>query len=110
MTTVTERKTKRADELVVGDRIAAVYLPLADGPAEVLFVRVHEYRSRSRWVFVAYMQGDGYHDSTSYLPEAVIQVVPGDSTGLGYSRPADDPAPASGRVPMQVGTIEGEAL
>jgi hypothetical protein len=66
---------KRADQLVVGDRIAAKRLPFASDPGEVLLVRLHDYRGAD-WVFVAWMQPDGYHDSTSFLPDATIEVVP----------------------------------
>lgn len=115
MTSPTVRKTKRADELVVGDRIAGEQLPLySDGPAEVVFARVHEYDGRDRWVFVAFALGDGFHDSTSFRPEAEIQIESfADPTGLGYSREAepDDPRPVSpGRVPLHTGAMTADGL
>lgn len=83
---------KRADQLIVGDRIAHHRLPstYAEGPGEVVFVKAHTYRGHAS-VFVAYVHGDGYYDSTAYLPDSYVEVFPAaDPTGLGHSR-ADDP-------------------
>jgi hypothetical protein len=68
---------KRADQLVVGDRILNKYLPspFSPDPGEVVFVKVHEYRT-ARWVFVAYRLPDGFYDSTAYLPEGELEVYP----------------------------------
>jgi hypothetical protein len=110
------RKSKRADELVVGDRIAGEQLPLySDGPAEVVFVRVHDYVGPDRWVFVAFALDDGFHDSTSFRPEAEIQIEQlADPTGMGYSRETepDDNRPVSpGRVPLHTGAmVDGNQL
>lgn len=98
---------RRADQLVVGDRIDAEYLPVIATPAEVIFVRVHEYR-RERLVFVAFIQDDGFIDSTGYLADAEIRIVPAaNPPGLDFSRAddePDDPTPVSpARVPMHTG-------
>jgi hypothetical protein len=102
---------KRADQLVVGDRIAAKRLPFASDLGEVLLVRLHDYRGAD-WVFVAWMQPDGYHDSTSFLPDATIEVVPAaDPSGHGFSREADDPTPASGgRIEPHTGGMTNRGL
>jgi hypothetical protein len=100
---------KRADRLVVGDRILPAFLPspFFQEPGEVVFVKVHDYR-KGRYVFVAYMQDNGFYDSTSYEPGGEVEVYPADPTGLGYSR-ADDgetTQPIAGRVPAQYGAVE----
>lgn len=91
---------RRADRLIVGDRIAAEFLPpFGDRAGDVLFVKPFQ-RGEVRWVFVAYMQTDGYHDSSTFLADKVIRLekaaIP---AGHDYSRPADDPGPPAGRVP-----------
>jgi hypothetical protein len=108
---MTEPVAKRADQLVVGDRIAAKRLPFASDLGEVLLVRLHDYRGAD-WVFVAWMQPDGYHDSTSFLPDATIEVVPAaDPSGHGYSREADDPTPVSGgRIEPHTGGMTESGL
>lgn len=109
----TVRETKRADELIVGDRIAAEYVPHGD-EAEVLFVRLHEYRSGERWVFVAYELKGGFHDSTSYRPDGAIEVTPADHpTGLAYTRADDDtadPTPPGPREPLHTGAMTEHGL
>jgi hypothetical protein len=102
---------KRADQIVVGDRIPGESLPyqFAKGPAEVLFVcDATTLGDREEWTFVAYRHEDGYHDSTTVLSGAMFQVIPApaaDPTGLGYSRADDDPEvtqPIAGRVPAHL--------
>jgi hypothetical protein len=99
---------KRADQLVVGDRILPHRLPstYALGPGEVVYVKPHVYRGNSS-VFVAYVHKDGYYDSTSYLPDGTVEVLPAD-TGLAHSRVDDgeDPQPSAGRVPPHYGAVE----
>lgn len=101
---------RRADQLAVGDRIEPQFLPaFCDQPAEALFVREHDFH-RDRWVFVAFAQDDGFHDSTSFLPEAELLVIPAaDPSGLSYSRAVDepdDPTPVSpARVPLHTGAM-----
>jgi hypothetical protein len=94
---MTRPVTKRADQLVVGDRILPHRLPaVASKPGEVLFVQVHEYRT-ARWVFVAYRLPDGFYDSTAYLPDGTVEVYP--------ESPADDSEvtqPIAGRAPAEV--------
>jgi hypothetical protein len=96
-TSVTQPVTKRADQLVVGDRILPHRLPaVASKPGEVLFVQVHEYRT-ARWVFVAYRLPDGFYDSTAYLPDGTVEVYP--------ESPTDDgevTQPIAGRAPSEV--------
>jgi hypothetical protein len=74
---MTQPVRKRADQLVVGDRILPAYLPAFSlkSPAEVIFVRVHDYH-RGQWVFIAYAHEDGFHDCTSYLPQGEVEVYP----------------------------------
>jgi hypothetical protein len=96
-TSVTQPVTKRADQLVVGDRILPHRLPaVASKPGEVLFVQVHEYRT-ARWVFVAYRLPDGFYDSTAYLPDGTVEVYP--------ESPTDDgevTQPIAGRAPAEL--------
>jgi hypothetical protein len=119
----------RAEELVVGDRIPAEYLPLkfGAGPARVVFVRDYQM-GRDRYVFVAVAYANGLHDSTSYLATSEIQAWPADPFGLLHSRAddeADEPvvvltskahevlavAPVSpARVSMHVGVVDDEEL
>jgi hypothetical protein len=90
-TTVPIPVPKRADKLVVRDRILPAFLPspFFKEPGEVVFVKVHDYR-KGRYVFVAYMQDNGFYDSTSYEPDGEVEVFPAPAdSGLGYSR-ADD--------------------
>lgn len=87
---------RRADLIVVGDRIAQEFLPLwGDQDAEAIFVKPTDTRGTRR-IFIAFAQDDGYHDSMSLLPESVISVLPA-PTGLDHSR-ADD-----GEDPQQIG-------
>jgi hypothetical protein len=102
--------TKRADQLVVGDRILPESLPTSyfKEIGEVVFVKVHDYHA-GRYVFVAYMQDNGFYDSTSYEPDSPVMVYPADA-GLGYSR-ADDgetTQPIAGRVPPHFGAVVDE--
>jgi hypothetical protein len=99
--TVPQPVGKRAELIGVGDRILPEFLPSPyfREPGEVVFVKVHDYR-KGRYVFLAYVQDNGFYDSTSYDPDGYIEVYPAD-TGLGYSR-ADDGETTqnlSGRVP-----------
>lgn len=109
---------KRADQLVVGDRIPEESLPyrFAKGPAEVLFVcDATTLGDREGWAFVAYRHEDGYHDSTTVLANAVFQVAPApaaDPTGLSYSRAddGDSPQPSAGREPLHTGAVTDGGL
>jgi hypothetical protein len=102
--------SRRADELVVGDHIDPKHLPFATEPGEALLVRLHDYRGGS-WVFVAWVQGDGYHDSTSFLPDAEVLVEPAGPIGHDYSREPDDPTPVSpARVPLHTGAMTDGGL
>lgn len=67
-----EWMVKRAVELADGDHIAGDLLPLGV-PGEVIFLRPFT-RDRSDWVFVAFVQRDGFHDSTTFLADAPIRV------------------------------------
>jgi hypothetical protein len=108
---------KRAVELAVGDRVAGDMLPLGQ-PGDVLFVRPFE-RDRSQWVFVAFVQWDGFHDSTTFLATARIRVrvaepqhVP-DPTGLAYTRADDDDEATQQlghRIDPHVGAVTDEGL
>lgn len=111
-TTVPIPVSKRADQLVVSDRILPHRLPAPffKDPGEVVFVKVHDYR-KGRYVFVAYMQDNGFYDSTSYEPDGEVEVYPAPAaTGLDYSRPADDPQPSGGREPMHTGAMTDGGL
>lgn len=104
---MTEPIIKRADQLVVGDRILPGFLPSPwfPEPGEVVYVKVHDYR-KGRYVFVAYMQDNGFYDSTSYEPGGEVEVYPAD-TGLSYSH-ADDgetTQPIAGHVPPHFGGV-----
>jgi hypothetical protein len=74
---VTAPVAKRADQLVVGDRIPDEFLAFRfnQGPAEVVFV-VYEDTTPLPWTFVAYRYPNGQHDSMTVRPEAVMQVYP----------------------------------
>jgi hypothetical protein len=65
---VTAPIPKRADQLVVSDRILPAFLPSP-------FFKEHDYR-KGRYVFVAYMQDNGFYDSTSYEPGGRVEVYP----------------------------------
>jgi hypothetical protein len=110
--TVTETPdtlTRRADQLVPGDRIAAGFLPSAQ-PAAVLFV--HTYVSRNlgeAWVFVAH-QEDGYGPSSDYWLAGALIPLEYAADSFGYSRDADDPTPVSpARGVMHAVALEGVA-
>jgi hypothetical protein len=90
-----EWATKRADQLHLGDRIAGDMLPLGQ-PGEVIFTRFFE-RNGSEWMYVAFVQWDGFHDSTTFLASAPVRVRTAepkrveDPTGLTYTRADDEP-------------------
>lgn len=90
-----EWATKRADQLHVGDYLSGDLLPLGQH-SEVLFTRFFE-RDRSEWFFIAFVQWDGFHDSTTFLASAPVRVRIAepthveDPTGLAYSRADDEP-------------------
>jgi hypothetical protein len=93
---------RRADKIVVGDRIPDEYLAFRfnQGPAQAVFV-AHEVTQSLAWIFVAYRYPNGQHDSMTVRPEAVLEVYPGTPVGHDYSR-ADDgeqPGPVAGRIP-----------
>ena len=98
---------KRADQLVVGDRIPSKYLPgaFASEPGEVIYVRVD---TDHQAVFVGVSWNNGCYDGQTFMPSGLIEVHPADPTGLGYSR-ADDgetTQPIAGRMPAQYGAVE----
>jgi hypothetical protein len=111
-----EWTTIRAEDLAVGNEVAGDMLPLGQ-PGEIIFRRVFE-RNRSEWVFVAFVQWDGFHDSTTFLAHAPVRArfLPAprvaDPTGLAYSRPADgdEPQPVAGREPMHTGGLTEQGL
>lgn len=98
------RIPKRADELVVGDRLLPEFVPAPrSGPVVLLFVRVHEYRN-AKWVFVAYRRDDGYHDSTAFMPDREVTVFPadpGEAGGMLFGRgdEGEQTQPVAGRIP-----------
>jgi hypothetical protein len=103
---MTQQVPKRADQLVVGDRIPDEHLAFRfnQGPAQVVFV-AYEDTVPLKWAFVAYRYPNGQHDSMTVLPEAVLQVYPAAPVGHDYSR-ADDPEttqPIAGRMPAHCG-------
>jgi hypothetical protein len=103
--------SRRASELIAGDRIAAGFLPEGD-PAGVVFV-LNYTAHRAPWTFVAYQFPDAVVDSDNFLANAVIPLeAVADRSGLGFSREPDDPAPvSSGRVPLHVApTLSGIAV
>jgi hypothetical protein len=97
--------SKRADQLVVGDRILPHRLPAPyfKEPGEVVFVKVHDYR-KGRYVFVAYVQDNGFYDSTSYEPDGEVEVYPAPPLGHDYSRAGDGETtqPIAGRLPAHL--------
>jgi hypothetical protein len=102
---MTQPIPKRADQLILGDRILNVHLPAyaRSGDADVLYVEVYHY-SAADWVFVAFASRDGDRNSTSYPPDGKIKVHPVPPVGHGYS-PADDgevTQPIAGRAPAEV--------
>lgn len=95
---------RRADELVVGDVIADLFLPRAfyRSPGEVLYVRVHDLAGQGgRWVFVAYVLDDGNCESVTFMPDAQLLVTPAGPVGQDYSRgdEGEQPQPVAGRMP-----------
>jgi hypothetical protein len=110
---MTQPIARRADQLVVGDRIPDEHLAFRfnQGPAEVVFV-AYEDTQPLKWTFVAYRYPNGQHDSMTVRPEAVLQVYPADPTGQLYSR-ADDgetTQPIAGRMPPHYGAVTGGSL
>lgn len=61
---------KTATDLIIGDRITAAMLPLRQ-TGEIVFVRPFALRGE-RWVFVAYVQPNGFYDSTTYSADSPI--------------------------------------
>jgi hypothetical protein len=97
--------------LVVGDVIAAPWLPLRR-QGRVIFTRRFVRRGGERWVFVAY-QTDGGIDGTSFLVgEGVRLDVAADLSGLLHSRAddGDDPTPPGERQPARTGVMTDEGL
>src|SRR5689334_22569649 len=97
---MTEPVTKRADQLIPGDRIPESQLiyKFNKGPAEVVFLADEP---EDRHTFIAYRYPNRRHESMTVRSEAVLQVFPAD-TGLGFSRTDGDPEVTqnlSGRVP-----------
>jgi hypothetical protein len=86
-------------QLVLGDVIAAAYLPLRRA-GRVIFVQPFA-RDAERWVFVAYEQHDGNVEGCSFLAgegvrlDAVGEWV--DPTGLTYGRGDESPPPSTER-------------
>ncbi len=107
---------KRADELVVGDRIPGDKLPyrFAKGPAEIIFAcDATTLGDSEEWTFIAYRHEDGYHDSTTVLSGATFPATPAaDPTGLLHSRAdeAADPQPSGGREPLHTGAMTDGGL
>lgn len=99
---------KRADQLVVGDRIPEKHqlYKFNKGLAEVRFVDTDGDEAH---IIVLYRYPNGRHDSMSVRAEAVIEVVPAD-TGQLYSRPDTDPQPSGGREPMHTGGMTDGGL
>jgi hypothetical protein len=112
--TVAETVPKRADKLVVGDRIPneQTAFPFNKGEATVVFVADEPDKNESH-TFVAYRYPNGRHDSMTVRSEAELQVFPAaDPTGLAYSR-ADDgetTQPIAGRTPPHVGAVTDAGL
>jgi hypothetical protein len=111
---VTQAIAKRADELVVGDRIPDEHLPYRfnRGPAEVVFVvgEPGTFPGDEAYTFFAFRYPNGVHESTTVQSKAVLMVFPADPTGLGYSR-ADDGETTqnlAGRVPPHYGAVVNE--
>lgn len=102
---MTALTSKRADQLVVGDRIQPGYLPAyaRSGEGRVMLVDLYEYRG-APWVFVAFACADGDRNCTYYLPSGNLQVFPAE-TGLAYSRADEDPQPVACRVPPHMGAV-----
>lgn len=60
-------------KLVVGDVIAAAYLPLRRA-GRVIFVRHFAPNERERWVFVAYEMDNGRIDGTAFLASEGVRL------------------------------------
>lgn len=109
-----KRTTKRADQLVVGDRIDRRHLPVFDEDAAVVFVRTYAEPGGERWAFVAFAYDSGYHDSTAFRPDAAITVTPAPTPpGFEYARehgPEDGELTQPGRIPphFEDGRAAGE--
>lgn len=96
-----------ARDLQVGDRINGYLLP-AGMPGDVLFVKAHTQTGEA-WVFVAFEQADGRHDSTDFLADSPIvldrAVDPAERAGLNYGRGDESAQPSAGRRPAHVGGV-----
>lgn len=75
-----EPVTRRALDLIVGDRIAREFLPrlFGTGDPTVVFVKDHAFGAESL-VFVAVAYDDGFHDSTSFRPGSALKVYPAEA-------------------------------
>lgn len=97
---------KRADQLVVGDRIQPGYLPAyaRSGEGVVRYVETYHYRDAD-WVFAAFACADGDRNCAYYLPGGELKVIPAIPLGHDYSRADDDPEvtqPIAGRIPAHL--------
>lgn len=92
---LTEPVLKRADQIVVGDRIPDEHLAFRfnQGPAEVVFV-AHEHTATLPWIFAAYRYPNGQHDSMTIRPEAMLQVYPAPDV--------ETTQPIAGRAPQPI--------
>lgn len=111
---VTEPVAKRADQLVVGDRVPDEYLPYRfnPGPGEVVFTATED--GDETHTFFAWRYPNGQHESTTVRAAGELMVYPADPSGLTYSRADDDPEttqPIAGRVPAHLeDAVSGEVV
>lgn len=104
------RKVQRpASNLVVGDRIAAGFLPQSEA-ATVVYVLPYTSHGKD-WVFVAYQFDDGIPDRDDFRAAGLIPLeASGDASGLGYGRAAGAGEAVVGAVPADVdGHAHGRA-
>jgi hypothetical protein len=96
------RKLQRAaSKLVVGDRIAAGFLPQSEA-ATVVFVLPYTSHN-AEWVFVAYQFDDGIPERDDFRAAGLIPLeASGDASGLGYGRAAGAGEAVVGAVPAGV--------
>lgn len=104
--TVPQPVARRADKIVVGDRIKAEYLPhtFNRSAGTVLYVHPYDMPGRGgRWLFAAYQLDNGACESATFMPDAMLHVYPApDPVGHDYTRADDDPEvtqPIAGRLP-----------